>query len=574
MNYEEKIKKLVNIDQDPEEEFEIMEQLGEGSYGFVFKALHKKTGKIMAVKLIPLAKFDNIDTCIREMEILASCDSKYIVSYHCAYYKENNLWIAMEYCGAGSVKDIIKLKKSPLDESTISALMYSVLKGINYLHCNKMIHRDIKSDNVLLDDYGNAKLADFGVSAKLMSTYGSKESVIGTPFWMSPEILSRNKYTSKTDIWSLGITAIEMAEGQPPYARFRTYVAMEKIKTCPPKNLSEPKKWSEAFNDFVKQCLIVDPIYRPTAEELLEHSFIKMGKKLEGKLLKKIVSCVKDLKARKKENKNFESNNDNIKNESAQDTNSVIVDNEKSVNNENGDNHFEEGNFGTVVYHKTKTLEEKSESNSNKVSDLELYVNNYKKVNREFEIEKLISEYKSNKKSLKKINSSLNLDPKVKSTDAAKKVLELKKQLNQEIEMLKKKYNPIIQALETFVVLKDKIKKTDKIFKDLGINITKEKRVKEKLTKLTKTPKSRNNDKILKKKFSSKKKCIIRKKSSKHVSREPLDKIKKYVNRANNYGNLISNKNPYRFPLESKEKKKKLKIKSKKGIKKIYYENS
>lgn len=562
MDYEEKIKQLVNIESDPEEEFEIIEQLGEGSYGFVFKAFHKKTGKIMAVKLIPLAKFDHIDTCIREMEILASCNSKYIVSYHCAYYKENNLWIAMEYCGGGSVKDIIKLTKSSLDENCISALMFSVLKGVNYLHCNKMIHRDIKSDNVLLDDYGNAKLADFGVSAKLMSTYGSKESVIGTPFWMSPEILSRNKYTSKTDIWSLGITAIEMAEGQPPYARFRTYVAMEKIKTCPPKSLSEPKKWSEGFNDFVRKCLIVDPDVRPSAEELLEHSFVKMGGKL-GKLLKKVVMNVKDLKLRRKEKKHFESQNENLKNDQGD---SVVVENEKSEERD-----FEDGeqDFGTVVYHKTKTLEQKSDTNSNKVSDLELYVNNYKKVNKEFEIEKMLSDYKTNKKDLKKINSSLNLDPKVKSHDAANKVKELKNQLNSEIEMLKKKYNPIIQALETFVVLKDQIKKSEKKFKELGITY-KEKRIKEKLTK---TPKSRNNDK-LKKKFSSKKNCVLRKKSSKHMSREPIDKIKKYVNRANNFGNLISNKNPYKFPLESKEKKKKMKIKSKKLIKKIYYENS
>ena len=144
----------------------------------------------------------------------------------------------MEFCQAGSVKDIIRTMKKPLDEQAISALMYSVLNGLDYLHSNKMIHRDIKADNILLDDNGNAKIADFGVSAKLLSTYGSKDSVIGTPFWMSPEILSGSKYTSKTDIWSLGITSIEIAEGEPPFSNYYPWMAMKKIRDSDPVNLS------------------------------------------------------------------------------------------------------------------------------------------------------------------------------------------------------------------------------------------------------------------------------------------------------------------------------------------------
>lgn len=128
-----------------------------------------------------------------------------------------------------------------------------------------MIHRDIKADNILLNEKGETKLADFGVSAKLLSTYGSKESVIGTPFWMSPEILGKNKYTNKTDIWSVGITAIEMAEQEPPYSKYYTWVAMKKIRENPPKGLTAPDKWSPAFNDFVKKCLTVDYEKRPPA---------------------------------------------------------------------------------------------------------------------------------------------------------------------------------------------------------------------------------------------------------------------------------------------------------------------
>lgn len=284
----EKIKQLVNIERDPEEEFSIIQALGDGSYGCVFKALNKRTGEILAIKLIPLNQFDQIDLCVKEMEILASCSSPYIVRYSSTYYKDDYLWIAMEYMSAGSVKDIIRLNQQGLSETVISAILHAVLSALNYLHKNKMIHRDIKADNILLNDRGEAKLADFGVSAKLLSTYASKESVIGTPFWMSPEILGRNKYTNKTDIWSTGITAIEMAEQEPPYSKYFTMVAMKKIKENPPKGLTNPEKWSPEFNDFVQQCLLVDCDRRPDAETLLKHSFMEKGKN-NKKILKTLV---------------------------------------------------------------------------------------------------------------------------------------------------------------------------------------------------------------------------------------------------------------------------------------------
>jgi serine/threonine protein kinase len=289
MEIEELLSKLVNMSEDPEQELEIIESIGDGSYGFVFKAWHRKSGQMVAVKLIPVIDFDSLETCLKEMQILNSCSSKYIVSYYKSYYKNSQLWIVMEFCEAGSIKKIIQTMKRGLDEQTISALIYSILKGLEYIHKNRLIHRDIKADNILLDSNGCAKIADFGVSTKLISTYGCTNSVIGTPFWMSPEIISNHNYTSKTDIWSLGITAIEFAEKEPPYSNKYPWMVMQIIKSKPAKSLTDPSKWSDMFNDFVKRCLTVDPDERPTAEDLLQHPFVLFGQKNQ-KMLKKLVS--------------------------------------------------------------------------------------------------------------------------------------------------------------------------------------------------------------------------------------------------------------------------------------------
>ena len=142
------------------------------------------------------------------------------------------------------------------------------------MHDNYKIHRDIKAGNILLDNKGNAKLADFGVSAQLLNTYSKKQTMAGTPHWMSPEVLTKSEYNKKTDIWSLGITAIEMAEGDPPYSNIYYLRAMFLIPEQPPQGLTQPEKWSKEFNNFVGKCLTVDNKRRPTAKELLLDPFI------------------------------------------------------------------------------------------------------------------------------------------------------------------------------------------------------------------------------------------------------------------------------------------------------------
>jgi serine/threonine kinase 4 len=155
------------------------------------------------------------------------------VRYFGSYLKDNDLWLIIEYCNAGSVADLIKSTNRTLNEFEIASILYAVLKGLEYLHDTKKIHRDIKAGNILLDNRGNAKLADFGVSAQLQHTYDKKGTLTGTPYWMSPEVLSNSEYNKKTDIWSLGITAIEMAEGEPPYSHINYVRAMFVIQKKP-----------------------------------------------------------------------------------------------------------------------------------------------------------------------------------------------------------------------------------------------------------------------------------------------------------------------------------------------------
>ncbi|KRX04396.1 Protein kinase-like domain [Pseudocohnilembus persalinus] len=278
---------ILTANDDPEETFEILDLLGQGNYGSVYKALHKSTGELVAVKIVH--NTGEISALKKEIIILKECQSEHIVRYYGSYFKDNNLWLIIEYCSAGSVIDLLKITKQQLNEHQIASILYFTLKGLQYLHSNRKIHRDIKAGNILLDHKGNAKLGDFGVSAQLNHSQAYKDTVIGTPFWMSPEILSNNKYNNKTDIWSLGITAIELAEGEPPFSHLHPYRAMFIIKNKPAKGLTEREKWGKQYNDFVEQCLQMDPEVRPSAEDLLQHPFITQVQNKSKGILSELV---------------------------------------------------------------------------------------------------------------------------------------------------------------------------------------------------------------------------------------------------------------------------------------------
>ncbi|PKU43744.1 serine threonine-protein kinase 4 [Limosa lapponica baueri] len=284
-----KLKKLSedSLTKQPEEVFDVLEKLGEGSYGSVFKAIHKESGQVVAIKQVPVES--DLQEIIKEISIMQQCDSPYVVKYYGSYFKNTDLWIVMEYCGAGSVSDIIRLRNKTLTEDEIATILKSTLKGLEYLHFMRKIHRDIKAGNILLNTEGHAKLADFGVAGQLTDTMAKRNTVIGTPFWMAPEVIQEIGYNCVADIWSLGITSIEMAEGKPPYADIHPMRAIFMIPTNPPPTFRKPELWSDEFTDFVKKCLVKNPEQRATATQLLQdedeldsHTMVKTSSESAG----------------------------------------------------------------------------------------------------------------------------------------------------------------------------------------------------------------------------------------------------------------------------------------------------
>ncbi|KNC54052.1 STE/STE20/MST protein kinase [Thecamonas trahens ATCC 50062] len=261
-----------DLGQDPNEVFQKVEKLGEGSYGSVYKAMHVRTGKIVAIKEVAME--DDLDEIIIEINIMKQLSDPYIVNYFGNYLLANELWIIMEYCGSGSVADLMSVCKECLTEEQIGCIMADTLKGLEYLHKNNKIHRDIKAGNILINDQGLAKLADFGVSGQLKDDDAKRNTVIGTPYWMAPEVIQEIGYSTGVDIWSLGITCIEMADSRPPLCNIHPMRAIFMIPQRPSPTLTSPDEWSDEFNDFIASCLVKEAADRPTATQLLKHAFV------------------------------------------------------------------------------------------------------------------------------------------------------------------------------------------------------------------------------------------------------------------------------------------------------------
>jgi len=221
-------------------------------------------------------------------------ESPYIIKYYDCFKAKNEenkkcLYLQLEYCQYGSIRDIIKharKKDIVMTETEISSVIYMVLLGIKFIHSKKLINRDIKGRNILITKDGEVKLCDFGI-CRIYHKNRMKEIRGGSPYWMAPEILKKEEYNQNIDIWALGITCIELAEFEPPYSDFGSNEVIKQIIKSPPQGLSKPKKWSKEFNDFIRQCLLLDKNKRPMADELLKHDFITMiGKKnLNRKLI-------------------------------------------------------------------------------------------------------------------------------------------------------------------------------------------------------------------------------------------------------------------------------------------------
>jgi serine/threonine protein kinase len=265
-------------------ELELSTLLGEGSFGAVYKAVHKPSGAIVAVKVISNAgsSASEEEKIKGEIDILSRCDSSYIVGY-CECFikpptnKPGEMWIVMEFCEGGSMSDLLEANSGYLlPEDCIRAVCASIVLGLEYLHgVANVCHRDIKCGNVLLTSDGHVKLADFGVSAELTNTINKRKTVVGSPYWMAPEVIRESHYDGRADVWSLGITTIEMAEGAPPHANLHPLRAIFVIPTKPAPTLADPDNWSPEMLDFVRCCCQKEPSQRNDSSLLSSHPFVK-----------------------------------------------------------------------------------------------------------------------------------------------------------------------------------------------------------------------------------------------------------------------------------------------------------
>nr|XP_036851019.1 serine/threonine-protein kinase 10 [Manis javanica] len=269
----------VRRDLDPNEVWEIMGELGDGAFGKVYKAKNKESGDLAAAKVIETKSEEELEDYIVEIEILATCDHPYIVKLLGAYYYDGKLWIMIEFCPGGAVDAIMLELDRGLTEPQIQVVCRQMLEALNFLHNKRIIHRDLKAGNVLMTLEGDIRLADFGVSAKNLKTVQKRDSFIGTPYWMAPEVvmcetMKDTPYDYKADIWSLGITLIEMAQIEPPHHELNPMRVLLKIAKSDPPTLLTPSKWSVEFRDFLKTALDKNPETRPSAAQLLEHPFV------------------------------------------------------------------------------------------------------------------------------------------------------------------------------------------------------------------------------------------------------------------------------------------------------------
>ncbi|KAK2906095.1 hypothetical protein Q8A73_010038 [Channa argus] len=292
---------------DPSGNWDIVETIGKGTYGKVFRVINKKDASQAAVKVLdPINDMD--EEIEAEYNILRSLSNHpNVVKFYGMFYKSDSLsggqlWLVLELCNGGSVTELIKgllMRGKRLQEPVISYILYSALLGLQHLHNNRIIHRDVKGNNILLTTEGGVKLVDFGVSAQLTSARLRRNTSVGTPFWMAPEVIACEQqydysYDARCDVWSLGITAIELADGDPPLAEMHPVKALFKIPRNPSPTLRNREQWCRSFSHFIGQCLIKDFEARPSVTHLLEHPFIKQAHGKDVALRQQLGALIKE----------------------------------------------------------------------------------------------------------------------------------------------------------------------------------------------------------------------------------------------------------------------------------------
>eukprot|EP01091_Cochliopodium_minus_P008335 TRINITY_DN186_c0_g1_i7.p1 TRINITY_DN186_c0_g1~~TRINITY_DN186_c0_g1_i7.p1 ORF type:complete len:776 (+),score=275.66 TRINITY_DN186_c0_g1_i7:90-2417(+) len=282
--------------EDPKKRFLNLEKIGEGAAGEVFIATDSKTKEQIAIKKIKL-NAQNLKLITTEVAIMRDCSFETVVRYIDSYLVEDKLWVAMELMDGGCLTDVLDQYEDGLhmNEEQIAHVCKDTLRGLAYIHSSYRIHRDIKSDNILLNEKGEIKIADFGYAAQISKERVKRNTIVGTPYWMAPELIKGEDYNQKVDVWSTGIMAMECAEGEPPYMDYPPLRALFLITTKGIPDLEEPEDWSPEFKDFIKKSLVKEPQDRPNASDLLSHPFLKKAK--DRKCMTEIVKAAKKMKA-------------------------------------------------------------------------------------------------------------------------------------------------------------------------------------------------------------------------------------------------------------------------------------